>query len=57
GPHCRASDAQPVHLRDLNGQQPAASNNKSFSWGSRHPKATTKLCPKFLESAIMDTHE
>ncbi|GKA98953.1 29 kDa ribonucleoprotein A, chloroplastic-like protein [Tanacetum coccineum] len=31
GPHCCASDAQPIHLRDLNGQQPAASNNKSFS--------------------------
>ncbi|GJZ38854.1 hypothetical protein Tco_0585417 [Tanacetum coccineum] len=24
GPHCRASDAQPIHLRNLNGQQPAA---------------------------------
>ncbi|GJX12537.1 29 kDa ribonucleoprotein A, chloroplastic [Tanacetum coccineum] len=32
GPHCCASDAQPIHLRDLNGQQPAASNRMPFDY-------------------------
>ncbi|GJT31118.1 29 kDa ribonucleoprotein A, chloroplastic-like protein [Tanacetum coccineum] len=33
GPHCCALDAQPIHLRDLNGQQPAASTTKDFLLG------------------------